>query len=166
MTLATVKSNGTPSARIVLLKGMNDAGFSFFTNYDSHKGAQLSHNNAVALVFCWLELQRQVRIEGVVEKLSTLESDHYFDSRPRASQIGAHTSNQSATIANRTALEVEYTTIENRYLNKKIPRPENWGGYLVKPNLIEFWQGRQSRLHDRLVFERHSDSWKIDRLAP
>jgi pyridoxamine 5'-phosphate oxidase len=166
MTLATVKPDNTPSARIVLLKGFSDAGFSFFTNYNSHKGEQLTQNPNVALVFCWLELQRQVRIEGKVTKLSKKENDEYFYSRPLSSQIGAIASPQSEVIAGRHILEQNYALVE-RELHKKEPeRPEHWGGFIVEPKLIEFWQGRNSRLHDRFEFTKKQNEWKYKRLAP
>lgn len=166
MTLATVKQDGSPSARIVLLKGIQDEGFSFYTNYDSHKGTEMAQNNKVALVFCWLELQRQVRIEGTVSQLSGAESDAYFATRPRNSQLGAHASNQSEVVKNREELEQNYQKYENLFLNKAVTRPNNWGGYLVKPNIIEFWQGRQSRLHDRFRYIKAKNAWEINRLAP
>jgi pyridoxamine 5'-phosphate oxidase len=166
MTLATVGDDGQPSARIVLLKGIQDGGFTFYTNYESKKGQQLDKNNKVALVFCWLELQRQVRIEGTVRKLSVAESDAYFASRPRTSQIGAHASKQSYNVENRLALEKEYALFEKHFHEKTVTRPVNWGGYLVIPNLVEFWQGRQSRLHDRILFEKGEHGWKISRLQP
>ena len=166
MTLATVKPNHTPSARIVLLKGFSEKGFTFFTNYDSHKGEQLSLNNHVALVFCWLELQRQVRIEGTVSKLSDKENDEYFYSRPLGSQIGAIASPQSKVIAGRHILEQNYNLVESELHLKEPERPLNWGGYLVEPTLIEFWQGRSSRLHDRFEFIKTGDIWAKNRLAP
>lgn len=163
MTLATVNQNNMPSARIVLLKNFSDNGFSFFTNYDSHKGQALDKNPHVALVFCWLELQRQIRVEGVVTKLSAKENDDYFYSRPRGSQIGAIASAQSTILPNRSVLEQK---IEEIAQQETIKRPLNWGGYLVKPQLIEFWQGRSSRLHDRFVFTLHENTWQRNRLAP
>lgn len=166
MSLATVKKDGTPSARIVLLKGVSEKGFTFFTNYDSHKGEQLHENPNVALVFCWLELQRQVRIEGTVSKLSDQENDEYFYSRPLGSQIGAIVSPQSRIIPGREILEVEFERISKEVQAADIKRPAGWGGYLVKPHLIEFWQGRSSRLHDRLEFKLNEDSWIRNRLAP
>lgn len=166
MTLATVGKDNRPSARIVLLKGFSDKGFTFFTNYNSHKGEQIRANPNVALVFCWLELQRQVRIEGVISKLSEKESDEYFYSRPLGSQIGAIVSPQSSIISSRQVLEQEYETLEKNMERTQIQRPENWGGYVVKPNLIEFWQGRTSRLHDRLEFKLNEDTWVRNRLAP
>lgn len=166
MTLATVKPNGTPSARIVLLKGFDERGFTFFTNYNSHKGEQLALNTHVAIVFCWLELQRQVRIEGRVSKLTDKENDEYFYSRPLGSQIGAMASPQSQVITGRHILEQNYQLIENELANKEPERPKHWGGYLVKPHLMEFWQGRSSRLHDRFEFVTTENGWQHHRLAP
>jgi pyridoxamine 5'-phosphate oxidase len=167
MTLATVKPSGSPSARIVLLKGFSDNGFVFFTNYESNKGMQLEQNNKVALVFCWLELQRQVRIEGIAAKISPTESDSYFTSRPLNSQIGAHASPQSSPINSREELEKRYALFEKRFSNTPIIRPSNWGGYCVSPLLIEFWQGRENRLHDRFVYEKNEQlRWETTRLAP
>lgn len=162
MTLATVKPDGSPSARIVLLKGITEHGFTFFTNYASAKGMQMLTNNKVALVFCWLELQRQVRIEGSITQLSQAENDEYFYSRPKESQLGAIASPQSQIIASREILEQNYQAAEKT----EITRPETWGGYLVTPNLIEFWQGRSSRLHDRIAFTKTSAQWEKCRLAP
>lgn len=166
MTLATVKANGKPSARIVLLKGFSSEGFSFFTNYNSHKGADMAHSPYVALVFCWLELQRQVRIEGSITKLSDKENDEYFYSRPLGSQIGAIASPQSTVIPGRHILEQNFKLIEQELQGKEPERPSHWGGYLVKPTLIEFWQGRQSRLHDRFEFTLQDGGWHKQRLAP
>jgi pyridoxamine 5'-phosphate oxidase len=166
MTLATVKPDNTPSARVVLLKGFSELGFSFFTNYNSHKGKQLIQNPNVALVFCWLELQRQVRIEGRVIKLSKQENDEYFYSRPLGSQIGAIASPQSEVIAGRHILEQNYSVVENELHEKEPERPDHWGGFLVVPTLIEFWQGRSSRLHDRFEFKKTENTWKRERLAP
>lgn len=166
MTLATVKPGGKPSARIVLLKGVNEDGFTFFTNYTSHKGEQLGENPHVALVFCWLELQRQVRIEGVAYPLPADENDRYFYSRPLGSQIGAIVSPQSQVIANREVLETAYDRLERNADQELIKRPAHWGGYLVKPQLMEFWQGRSSRLHDRIEFVLNEDRWIRNRLAP
>jgi pyridoxamine 5'-phosphate oxidase len=166
MTLATVKPDNTPSARVVLLKGFSELGFSFFTNYNSHKGKQLIQNPNVALVFCWLELQRQVRIEGRVIKLSKQENDEYFYSRPLGSQIGAIASPQSEVIAGRHVLEQNYSVVENELHEKEPERPDHWGGFLVVPTLIEFWQGRSSRLHDRFEFKKTENTWKRERLAP
>jgi pyridoxamine 5'-phosphate oxidase len=166
MTLATVKENGAPSARIVLLKGFDENGFVFYTNYNSNKGTELSKNPNVALVFCWLELQRQVRIEGRVEMVSKAESDDYFQSRPLKSQIGAHASKQSTLLKSRLELENQFTYFEELFSKKPVIRPEHWGGFRVEPHLIEFWQGRQSRLHDRFVYTKFLDTWERCRLAP
>lgn len=168
MVLATITDHNTPAARVVLLKQMNDQGFIFFTNYDSRKGQELaSHPNAAA-VFNWLKLQRQVRIEGRVEKVEDQVSVDYFKSRPRKSQIGAWVSNQSEVISGREVLEAEQKAIEAKYADEEnLPRPEHWGGYVIVPSLIEFWQGRRSRLHDRLVYRRDENgAWQRARLAP
>jgi pyridoxamine 5'-phosphate oxidase len=166
MTLASVKADGSPSARIVLLKGFNEQGFTFFTNYKSHKGDQLLQNPKVALVFCWLELQRQVRIEGIAHKISDSENDAYFYSRPLGSQIGAVVSPQSQVIAGREVLEQDYHAVEQQVGVNPIKRPDHWGGYIVEPTLVEFWQGRSSRLHDRFEFIRNEQTWIRNRLAP
>ncbi|TAE91009.1 MAG: pyridoxamine 5'-phosphate oxidase [Bacteroidetes bacterium] len=163
MTLATIKLDLTPSARIVLLKGAAKEGFSFFTNYESDKGTQLAAHPHAALVFNWLELQRQVRIEGSVERLPAEDNDAYFYSRPLGSQIGAIASPQSRVIAHRDDLEAAFKSAQNQLT---IKRPENWGGYLVKPKRIEFWQGRSNRLHDRFVFIKDENTWIKNRLAP
>ncbi|NQW43181.1 MAG: pyridoxamine 5'-phosphate oxidase [Bacteroidetes bacterium] len=163
--LSTIHNN-SPESRIVLLKEINDNGFVFFTNYNSAKGKQISINNNVSLNFLWLELERQVRIEGVAEKISALESDIYFYSRPIGSQIGAIVSEQSEIIESRSILEEALNIAEQKYKIEKPIRPEHWGGYIVKPRLIEFWQGRSSRLHDRISFELVDGSWMISRLSP
>lgn len=167
MTLATATPGGLPSARIVLLKSFDERGFIFFTNYASHKGRELEHNPRASLIFFWKELERQVRIEGLVERLPTEESDAYFASRPRGSQLGAWASQQSTIIPDREWLEKRMAELEAAYENKPIPKPPHWGGYLVKPLNVEFWQGRSSRLHDRIryVLERER-SWMKQRLAP
>lgn len=167
MTLATATPTGIPSARIVLLKGYDDDGFTFFTNYDSHKGQQIAANPYGALVFFWKELERQIRIEGTIEKVSPEKNDAYFNSRPVNSRIGAWSSPQSSTIPNRQILEDNEANFKAKF-GENIPRPEHWGGYIVKPNLIEFWQGRSSRLHDRIAYikKENTVNWQIKRLAP
>jgi pyridoxamine 5'-phosphate oxidase len=166
MTLATADANGRPSARIVLLKGMSENGFEFFTNYESSKGKEMDANNKVALVFFWKELERQIRIEGTVSKLSAAASDKYFLSRPAESRIGAWSSPQSSIIKNRELLDENVFQTKARFDGKEITRPPFWGGYIVKPDCIEFWQGRSSRLHDRITYFLENDIWSIKRLAP
>lgn len=165
MTLATVKKNGTPDARIVLLKDFSEEGFVFFTNYNSAKGKELATNPQACLVFFWKELERQVRITGEVSKVSAEASDAYFHSRPAGSRIGAWSSPQSEVIASRAVLESNEISFREKF-GEEIPRPEHWGGYIVKPRMIEFWQGRPSRLHDRLFYTLENAEWKIERLAP
>ena len=167
MTLATAGKNGKPSARIVLLKGFTKEGFLFFTNYESHKADELKENPQACLVFFWKELERQVRVEGLVEKISAVESDEYFNSRPTGSKIGAWASPQSKVIASRKILEEKVKVAEKNFSGKEIQRPEHWGGYILKPILIEFWQGRPGRLHDRIQYTIiENNNWKIERLAP
>ncbi|MEM7590082.1 MAG: pyridoxamine 5'-phosphate oxidase [Cyanobacteria bacterium P01_A01_bin.83] len=168
MTLATATPDGKPSARIVLLKGFNETGFVFYTNYQSQKGQELITNPYAALAFLWQKLERQVRIEGTVEQLSATESAEYFHSRPKASQLGAWASDQSSVIPSREVLEQKLADLKEQYIDDAvIPLPEHWGGFRVIPQRIEFWQGRPSRLHDRLVYDRQADhSWSISRLAP
>lgn len=167
MTLATATANGRPAARIVLLKDYNEEGFVFFTNYESHKGEEMKDNPHAALVFFWAALERQVRIEGTVEKVPAEESDAYFVSRPRGSRIGAWASPQSKVISGREVVEEKVTAMEQQFGEGDIPRPQHWGGYRVKPLLIEFWQGRPSRLHDRILYTAdEAGKWKIERLAP
>lgn len=166
MTLATASPNGIPSARIVLLKGFDHEGFTFYTNYDSHKGRELSENPHAALVFFWAELERQVRIEGIVSKVKPELSTAYFHSRPKGSQIGAMVSPQSQVISSRKELEHHISILKDQYADQVVPRPEHWGGYVVKPTYIEFWQGRPSRLHDRIRYKLVEGNWIIDRLAP
>jgi len=167
MTLATVDARNKPHARIVLLKGLTQDGFNFFTNYNSAKGQDINANAHVALVFFWKELERQVRIEGIVEKLSEEESDAYFNSRPVGSRIGTWASPQSEVIPSRKVLENNYQNYEEQFSNGVIPRPANWGGYRVYPEYIEFWQGGGSRLHDRILFTLlDNKKWAKSRLAP
>ena len=166
MCLATATPDGRTSTRIVLLKQLKEIGFVFFTNYDSKKGEQLAANKYCALNFCWHELERQVRIEGSVCKISAKDSDSYFDVRPIKSKLGAWASPQSKKIPNREYLEKLVTDFNFEFKDKMITRPDNWGGYIVQPQLIEFWQGRESRLHDRLQYELIDNNWSISRLAP
>jgi len=166
MTLATATATGVPSARIVLLKGFDENGFVFFTNYESQKGKEIETNPHVALVFFWKELERQVRIEGVTEKISEADSDAYYQSRPPGSRIGAWASPQSEVIENRDVIENNFAAVEKKFGKGDIPRPAYWGGYIVKPSMIEFWQGRSSRLHDRIQYVLHAEGWMIQRLAP
>jgi len=167
MTIATATPDGKPSARMVLLKDFDERGFVFFTNYSSHKGQELAKNPQAALVFWWVELERQVRITGRVEKISENESDQYFYSRPDNSRLGAWASNQSEAIASREVLEQRLQEFQRQYANQEIPRPTYWGGFRIIPTEIEFWQGRPSRLHDRLLYSYLDHGiWKIERLSP
>ncbi|TRX60896.1 pyridoxamine 5'-phosphate oxidase [Fulvivirga sp. M361] len=167
MNLATVSEKGVPSSRIVLLKGVEDDGFVFYTNYQSDKGKDIEANPVTALTFFWPELERQVRIQGHTEKVSSEKSTAYFQSRPRGSQIGAWTSPQSTIIENRKLLEEREKKISEKFKGTDVlPRPKQWGGYSVKPHLVEFWQGRASRLHDRIIYTWNNDHWVINRLAP
>jgi len=168
MTLATASIDAKPTARIVLLKGYTKEGFIFFTNYKSAKGQEIFNNHNVALLFFWKELERQIRIEGIVEKISALDSDAYFNSRPGGSKIGAWASPQSKVIPNRTLLEKNIEDLTAKYPDENlVPRPDHWGGYIVKPNSIEFWQGRSSRLHDRIQYSLDNNGeWRRERLAP
>lgn len=167
MTLATASADGLPSARIVLLKGYNEQGFVFFTNYNSFKGLHLAENPRACLVFFWKELERQIRITGLVERISDAESDEYFFSRPPSSQIGAWASPQSSVIPSREWLEKQELSLQQKYQTEPLVRPPHWGGYRVKPTIIEFWQGRPSRLHDRLQYSlQDNGAWLRERLAP
>ena len=167
MTLATLSAQGKPIARMVLLKGLDEKGFVFYTNYDSAKGKQLTETDSAALVFWWAGLERQVRVEGTVEKVSSTESDAYFQSRPKASQLGAWASPQSQVIESRDVLEQRLAQLEEKYATEKVPRPPHWGGFRVIPTAIEFWQGRPSRLHDRIRYELdEKGDWFYQRLAP
>lgn len=166
MVLATVDKNGVPSSRTVLLKGVDKDGFTFFTNYDSRKGRELLENSSAALTFYWPELERQVCVAGRVEKIAKAESEKYFRSRPRGSQLAAWASNQSDAVTDRAALEARWAEMKTKFPGE-VPLPPNWGGFILKPERIEFWQGRPSRLHDRFQYAKQSDgSWKLDRLAP
>jgi len=166
MTLATVNEDGYPSARIVLLKDFNDNGFVFFTNYESRKGKSLLLHPKASIVFFWKELERQVRIQGVVEKISEEDSTSYYTSRPVESKIGAWASPQSEVIPSREFLEDRFKNYEQQFSDQEIPKPPHWGGYIVKPSRIEFWQGRPGRLHDRIEYNKNNEGWTIDRLAP
>jgi pyridoxamine 5'-phosphate oxidase len=165
MTVATVDAAGRPAARILLIKGVDERGFVFFTNYESRKGHELAANPRASLLFYWIELERQVRIEGRVEKTSAEESDAYFASRPLGSRIGAWASAQSEVIDSRAALEAREAEIIAKY-GENPPRPPHWGGYRLVPDMLEFWQGRPSRLHDRIRYTRSDGGWQIDRLSP
>jgi pyridoxamine 5'-phosphate oxidase len=166
MTVSTVDDEGRPSSRYVLLRGLDDRGFSFFTNYDSAKGRALANRPYAALTFGWLELHRAVRVQGDVERLPAAESDAYFASRPRGAQISAWASPQSTVIAGREELERATAEVEARFSRVEVPRPAHWGGFLVRPDLVELWQGRRNRLHDRVRYVRDGDGWRIERLAP
>jgi len=166
MTLATAMVDYKPSARVVLLKGITRGGFVFFTNYMSRKGKELTWNPYASLLFFWPQLERQVRVEGRVEKISREESDAYFKTRPRGSQLGAWVSRQSSVIENRAALENALMETTQRFENKDVELPEYWGGYVVLPQRVEFWQGRPDRLHDRLQYTFEDRQWLIERLAP
>jgi len=166
MTLSTANKEGRVTSRTVLLKDLNTEGLVFYTNYNSLKGQQLRENPRASALFYWAELERQVRVEGITEKSSTEESDRYFESRPESSRIGAWASDQSAEIPSREYLEQRQSELEEQLRNKKIKRPPHWGGYILQPSRFEFWQGRNSRLHDRIEYFWKEDKWKIRRLAP
>jgi pyridoxamine 5'-phosphate oxidase len=166
MTLATADASGRPSARMVLLKGIDERGFVFFTNYESRKSMDLAENPFAALCIHWAKAAEQIRVEGRIERVSDAESDAYFETRPRGSQIGAWASRQSAPLPSREALLERVREIERRFDGRPVPRPEFWGGYRVVPERIEFWYGQESRLHDRVVYLRHGDGWRVERLYP
>jgi pyridoxamine 5'-phosphate oxidase len=167
MTLATADGEGRPSARVALLKGVDARGFTFFTNYESDKARDLAENPRAALVFFWPVLERQVRVEGTVERVDERESEEYFAIRPRASQLGALASPQSRPLPDRAVLERRFAELDESHRDRPVPRPPHWGGYRVRPERIELWQGRRSRLHDRLVYRLGADGvWAISRLAP
>jgi pyridoxamine 5'-phosphate oxidase len=167
MVVSTVSGGGRPSSRLVLLKAVDERGFVFYTNYESHKGQDLEADPSCALLFPWHDLQRQVRVEGSAERVSQEESEAYFSSRPRESQLGAWASPQSAEASSRQALEQQYDEVEARFADDSdVPLPPQWGGYRVVPDTVEFWQGRKGRMHDRLVYRRSADGWEVVRLAP
>ena len=167
MTLATATHDGRPSARIVLMKGFDSNGFVFYTNYLSRKGKEIAKNPLGALMFFWGTLERQIRIEGTIEKISKEDSIRYFQTRPRPSQLSAVASPQSQEIADRAVLEKKWAELEAEYADKEVPKPSYWGGYILKPRMIEFWQGRPNRLHDRILYKKTDNkSWKKVRLAP
>ncbi|MEJ6712136.1 MAG: pyridoxamine 5'-phosphate oxidase [Flavobacteriales bacterium] len=167
MVLSTVSSQSIPSARVVLLKGVQSNGFKFYTNYDSFKGKELAENPNACLTFFWPALEQQIRVTGLVEKIDATLSEAYFHSRPRGSQISALASNQSARIADRVILVDEVARLEKLYADTTVPKPEFWGGYLLNPTKVEFWQGRSSRLHDRFLYEKlEDDNWQVSRLSP
>lgn len=166
-TLATADKDGVPNARVLLLKGYDQSGFVFFTNYNSRKSQEIGENPHVAMVFLWIQQERQVRVTGKIEKVSKDESEEYFHSRPRESQIGAWVSNQSSTIDSRDVLDEKQKQLEEIYSEgKEIPLPEHWGGFRIIPDKIEFWQGRANRLHDRILYAKIGAEWNISRLAP
>jgi pyridoxamine 5'-phosphate oxidase len=167
MVLATATTNGRPSARVVLLKGLDERGLTFFTNYLSRKGRQLAENPQAAVTFFWPEIERQVRVEGAVEVISAVESDEYFRSRPRDSQLGAWVSDQSAIVSGgRAELDRRLSELTARFADTDVPRPTHWGGYRLAPAAVEFWQGRPGRLHDRLLYTLSGNRWRIERLSP
>lgn len=166
MTVCTATKDGKPSARILLLRNFSENGFVYYSNYTSRKGREIEENPNCSLLFFWPELERQVRIEGTVEKQTAEESDLYFNTRPRSSKLGAWTSEQSKVIASREILAKEFELFSAKFPDEQVPRPPHWGGYLLQPLSVEFWQGRPSRLHDRILYTKGNDCWKIERLAP
>jgi pyridoxamine 5'-phosphate oxidase len=166
MVVSTVDAQGRPSSRLVLLKGVSDEGFSFYTNTSSRKGVELRANPRCALLFPWHPLERQVRVDGVAERLPQEVVDAYFAQRPRNAQIGAWASHQSRPVVGREELATSYAAVEERFADDEVPTPEEWGGYLVRPEVVEFWQGRPGRMHDRLVYRRDGAAWRTERLAP
>lgn len=166
MTLATASKDGHPSARIVLLKGVEETGFQFYTNYSSRKGQELTENPHAALCFFWPSLERQVRIEGRVKKLSRATSEEYFKQRPRESRLGAWASNQSSKVDSREVLEKKFEEVRKKFEGEEIPLPDFWGGFVLQPERVEFWQGRKGRMHDRICYEKQNDGWNIFRLSP
>jgi pyridoxamine 5'-phosphate oxidase len=166
MVIGTVDAHLQPHSRVVLLRGLDEQGLRFYTNYDSNKGIEIAENNKVSVNFFWPTVERQVRVEGSIVPLSSSESDAYFHSRPRESQIGAWVSPQSQVIANRDVLSNRFEEISKQFEGKEIPRPTNWGGYLIRPNMFEFWQGRPNRLHDRIRYVKHAEGWSLMRVAP
>jgi len=166
MVVSTVSADGAPSSRLVLLKGFSTEGFTFFTNTASRKGADLEGNPRCAVLFPWHPLERQVRIDGLAHELSPVDVEAYFSQRPRGSQLGAHASHQSRVVAGREELEAAYARVEAEFEGRPVPVPEEWGGYRVEPETVEFWQGRPGRMHDRLVYRREGNTWRTERLAP
>lgn len=166
MVLSTVSNDKKPSSRVVLLRGIEQKGFVFFTNYNSKKGKEIELNNAGSLLFFWPQIERQIRIEGVIEKISEQSSDEYFITRPKESRIGAWASDQSSVIEGRKALEDIYLKTAESFINSDVARPPHWGGYVLKAEYFEFWQGRENRLHDRIAYNFNKKKWKISRLAP
>ena len=166
MILATADKKSKPSVRVVLLKGISNKGITFFTNYNSRKGQDLSQNSSASLLFFWAELERQIRIEGKIKKISRVESQKYFDTRPVESRIAAWASEQSKIIPDREYLEKRFDKFEQKFSGKKIPIPPNWGGFRLVPDYFDFWQGRENRMHDRICYEKQKGRWKIYRLAP
>lgn len=166
MTITTATREAKPSSRIVLLRGFDRKGFVFYTNYDSQKGSEIAENPQASILFFWAKLERQVRIDGFISKVSRRQSEEYFATRPRESQIGAWASLQSSVLSSRRELEEKIAALEKQFEGREVSCPENWGGYVLKPEAFEFWQGRKSRLHDRLRYTKAKRGWKIERLSP